>query len=135
MKIILCLDYSSFTEKALYTTKLFVESFKSADLSVLHVIDKQLFFATTGYETQLGADLERESKALKELCVQYLGANVKYIEEYGIPNLEIDRVIEQNEYDLLIIGNHGRHGLGERLLGSTAEHLLRHSKKPVLIIP
>ena len=135
MKILLCLDYSSFTKEVLATAKSFVESLKTAELSVLHVIDKQLFFATTGYETQLSEDLQRESEELKRLCVQYLGLNVKYIEEYGIPNLEIDETIEQTEYDLLIIGNHGRHGLGERLLGSTAEHLLRHSKKPVLIIP
>ena len=135
MKIFICLDYSSFTEKVLNTTKSFVESLKAADITVLHVIDEQLFFATTGYEVQLGEDLQNESKKLKELCIQYLGAGVKYIEEYGIPRLKIDEVLKEIDYDLLIAGSHSRHGLGERLVGSTAEHLLRNSKKPVLIIP
>ena len=135
MKIFICLDYSSFTEQVLNTAKSFVESLKAADITVLHVIDEQLFFATTGYEVQLGEDLQSESKKLKELCIQYLGADVKYIEEYGIPQLKIDEVLKEMDYDLLIAGSHSRHGLGERLVGSTAEHLLRNSKKPVLIIP
>ena len=135
MKIILCLDYSSYTERVLNATKSFISSFRSFEITVLHVIDKQLFFATTGYETQLGDDLQRESNELKVLCLQYLGPNVKYIETYGIPNAEIDMAIAENDHDLLITGNHGRHGLGERLLGGTAEHLLKQSKKPILMIP
>ncbi len=135
MKIIICLDYSSFTERVLSTTKSFIDSLNSAEITVLHIIDEQLFYATTGYEIQLGENLESESDELKELCIQYLGADVNYIVEYGIPKLKIDEMIAQINYDLLIAGSHSRHGLGERLVGSFAEHILRNCKKPVLIIP
>jgi nucleotide-binding universal stress UspA family protein len=134
MKIILCIDYSSFTEKMLNTVKYFVASIKEPEITVLHIIDQQLFYGTTGYEVQLNEDLQRESKELKELCILNLGPNVNYMEEYGIPNLKINEVM-QTDHDLLIIGSHGRHGLRERLVGSTAEHVLRNSKKPVLVVP
>lgn len=36
--------------------------------------------------------------------------------------------------DLIVIGTHGRHGLGRALLGSDAENVLRHSPVPVLLV-
>jgi len=135
MKIILCLAYSSFTKQTLTTVKSFIAALKSYEITALHVIDKQLFLATTGYETQLNDDLQRESHDLKELCIEYLGENITYVEEYGILNLEIHNAMAKNDHDLVLLGNHGGHGLAERLLGSTAEYIIRNSKKPVLLIP
>jgi nucleotide-binding universal stress UspA family protein len=36
---------------------------------------------------------------------------------------------------MLVIGTHGRTGLGHILLGSTAEYLVRHATVPVLVVP
>lgn len=135
MKILICLDNSSFAEKLLAAVKTFTDSFTSAAISVVHIVDEQLFYPTTGYEVQLTETLQSESKKLKELCIQYLGPDVNFVEEFGIPRLKIDEVLNEMDYDLLIAGSHSSHGLGERLMGSFAEHLLRISKKPVLIIP
>lgn len=135
MKIILCLDYSSFTEQVLGTVKTFIDSLNNAEITVLHIIDEQLFFATTGYEVTLGETLENESQELKELCIEYLGEEINFQEECGIPKLKVEEVLAEAEFDLLIAGSHSRHGLAGRLLGSFAEHLVRISNKPVLIIP
>jgi len=135
MKIVICLDNTSFRKKILATAKSFVGDLKSVEITILHIIDEQLFYATTGYEVQLGEDLETESKELKKLCVHYLGVNIKYISEYGVPKLKIDEMLVQMDYDLLIAGTNSRYGIGERLVGSFAEHILRNSRKPVLIIP
>lgn len=135
MKILLCLDYSSFTETILDTTKSITRAIKDVQITVLHIIDEMLFTAGTGYETQLGEQLDSESMELKKLCEQSFGKEVNYIEEYGIPRLKIEELLREIDYDLLIIGSHSRHGLGERLMGSMAEHILRNSTKPVLIIP
>lgn len=43
-------------------------------------------------------------------------------------------IIEQNEIDLVIVGTHGRTGLGKLLLGSAAENILRRALCPVLIV-
>ena len=135
MNIILCLDYSSFTERVLEAVTSFTSSVKDVKMTVFHVIDERMFYATTGYEVQLGEDLHSESNELKELCIKYFGVGVNYVEEFGIPVLKIGEMMEETAHDLLIVGSHSRHGLGDRLLGSTAEQVLRESNKPVLIIP
>jgi nucleotide-binding universal stress UspA family protein len=44
------------------------------------------------------------------------------------------RVISENEIDLIVVGTHGRTGLGKLLLGSVAEDILRHAPCPVLTV-
>ncbi len=134
MKLLICLDYSSFTDKILEFTKSLVAALKTAEITVLHIVDETLFFSTTGFEVQLGEMLNSESKELKEKCIQSLGKDTKYIEEYGIPKQVADEMLEQLDYDLLLVGSHGRTGIGSRLMGGFAEHVMRNSKKPVLFI-
>lgn len=43
-------------------------------------------------------------------------------------------ILEQSDTDLIILGTHGRTGLGKLLLGSVAEDILRHAPCPVLTI-
>jgi nucleotide-binding universal stress UspA family protein len=43
-------------------------------------------------------------------------------------------IIEENEIDLLVVGTHGRTGLGKLVLGSVAEGILRHAPCPVLTV-
>ncbi len=135
MHIILCLDYSANTSRILVSLQNMLPLFKDPKVSVIHIVDQALFASGTGYELQLGADIEDEGKELKALCSQYLGENVNYVEEYGVPMQMIDEILAQSDYDLLAIGTHSRSLLSNRLLGGEAEHLLRNIKKPVLVIP
>lgn len=43
-------------------------------------------------------------------------------------------IIEENEIDLVVVGTHGRTGLGKLVLGSVAENILRHAPCPVLTV-
>jgi nucleotide-binding universal stress UspA family protein len=43
-------------------------------------------------------------------------------------------IIEENEIDLMVVGTHGRTGLGKLLLGSVAENILRRAPCPVLTV-
>jgi nucleotide-binding universal stress UspA family protein len=47
---------------------------------------------------------------------------------------DICRVAEQEQVDLIIMGSHGRTGLGQVLLGSVAERVVRHAPCPVLVV-
>ncbi len=38
------------------------------------------------------------------------------------------------EFDLVVMGTHGRTGLGHLLMGSVAEKVLRHCKTPTLVV-
>lgn len=53
----------------------------------------------------------------------------------GKPFEEILRVADEWEADLIVLGTHGRTGLSHVLMGSVAEKVIRHTTKPVLIIP
>jgi len=52
----------------------------------------------------------------------------------GKPTKEIVSTSEELGADLIVITTSGRDSLGEKLLGSTAEHIIRYSKVPVLTI-
>lgn len=50
------------------------------------------------------------------------------------PSKGIINFANSNDFDLIVIGSHGRTGLRKRLLGSVAYGVVEHAKCPVLII-
>jgi len=53
--------------------------------------------------------------------------------EIGNPKAEIVRVASEKDIDLIVIGTHGRHGIG-LLLGSTATGVIHHAHCDVLTV-
>jgi hypothetical protein len=53
----------------------------------------------------------------------------------GDPAGEIVAAGREWEADLIVVGTHGRQGIGRRFLGSVAETVLRHAPCAVLVIP
>jgi universal stress protein A len=51
----------------------------------------------------------------------------------GSPKTEILGLAEEKSTDLIVVGSHGRHGLGV-LLGSTATSLLNHARCDILAV-
>ena len=51
----------------------------------------------------------------------------------GNPAVEIARVAESNDAELIVVGRRGHTPLLELLIGSTASQLLRHARFPVLV--
>ncbi len=135
MQIIICLDYSSFTDKFLSTIQSILKSFKDYEVSIIHIIDEMFFSYGNGNGVEQQEEVMTDGKYLKQLSLKYLGNKINYIEEYGLPRQKIDEILEQSQYDLLIIGSHSTSIYNSTLLGSVAKHLLRTSTKPVLVIP
>jgi len=52
----------------------------------------------------------------------------------GVPWREVLTIIEQNKPDLVVMGTHGRRGVGRAILGSVAEKIVRMSPAPVLTV-
>lgn len=52
----------------------------------------------------------------------------------GEPAAEILRLARQCGCDLIVMGTHGRTGLGRLLMGSVSEDVLRHAACPVLTV-
>ena len=53
----------------------------------------------------------------------------------GPPVQEVSAFAEDHDVDLIITSTHGRTGFKHILIGSTAEHVVRHAHCPVLVVP
>lgn len=135
--ILLAVDFDQ-VEIIADKAKMLAESYK-ATLSLIHVVDNMpIPDAGYGLETGLEADLTGEMivAAEKQLfgLAQILGVKEDRIwVELGSPKLEITRIAEENQMDLIVVGSHGRHGLA-LLLGSTSNGVLHHAKCDVLAV-
>jgi nucleotide-binding universal stress UspA family protein len=75
--------------------------------------------------------------ALNEVCDRVIGPDPGFPVETclreGPPAEEILRAADDLEADLIVMGSHGRTGLGRLLMGSVAEAVLRRAGCPVLL--
>jgi universal stress protein A len=113
-----------------------------AELSIISVLRP---FATTygiatmpgdltGQLAQLQADTTKQMRQrMVEIGREYgVPPERQYLPE-GQPAYEVHRVSKEAGIDLVVIGSHGRHGLG-LLLGSTANAVLHGAKTDVLAV-
>jgi nucleotide-binding universal stress UspA family protein len=88
-------------------------------------------------QSQMLMELERTVVAeLTRLAapIAAQGLKVETRHTLGAPAAEICRAAEELGADLVVMGTHGRSGLGHFLLGSVAEKVLRRAHCPVLTI-
>ena len=60
---------------------------------------------------------------------------VTHFTEYGSTADGIIDCAKEYGADLIVIGTHNRSGLDRLLMGSVAEHVIRHATVPVLVVP
>ena len=74
--------------------------------------------------------------ALEDLVPEAEKRSVKLTREVrtGTPAAAIIEEVSRVGADLVVMGSHGRSGVGRLLLGSTTEAVLRGSKVPVLVV-
>lgn len=53
----------------------------------------------------------------------------------GAPAQEILRAAKDADAAWIVMGTHGRRGIGQVILGSVADGVLRHASVPVLVVP
>lgn len=73
-------------------------------------------------------------RLLQELQPPTPNVRVEHRLEEGDPAKVIVRVAEEEHADMIIMGTHGRTGLGRLFMGSVAEHVLRHASCLVLSV-
>jgi nucleotide-binding universal stress UspA family protein len=64
-----------------------------------------------------------------------LGVEIAGTHREGIPHTEILSLAEEIGADLIVLGTHGRTGIGHLLLGSVAERVIRRAPVPVITVP
>ena len=116
----------------------------AAKVRLVHVVDQLKY--VTGFETfaAYNADLlplmeeagEQVLQAGRELAAS-AGVEVETLLFTSPVQRVCDIVVEQArtwKADLIVIGTHGRRGVGRLLLGSDAEQILRLAPVPVLLV-
>ena len=84
------------------------------------------------------AAIEEEQRSEAEGALQNLtsdlGLDAERRIEFGDAAAAICRVAEDEHFDLVVIGSHGRGFLKRMVMGSVSHHVLRHAPCPVLVI-
>ncbi len=145
MKVLVAVDKSSESHMALAYTCHLLEHF-DADVHVLHVMPdhvemaKQSFYAPFFSKDGLNQWIESEALQISEevykTCDTCLAGRVPCEPEIvsGDPAEEILEKAHSGQYDLLVLGSHGRSSLKGFLLGTVHAKVLHHSPIPVLIV-
>lgn len=112
-----------------------------AQVTVLHVVDVSLG-AVAGFPAHMAAMPaygELLEVVRREARVEMTKVNKRYpaagtLIREGTPRTRILDVAEELKADLIVMGTHGRTGLAHVFFGSVAEHVVRHSRVPVLTV-
>jgi nucleotide-binding universal stress UspA family protein len=81
-------------------------------------------------------ELERERKALLDFALDKIPDSVACMRvlESGDPADRIMHQLESGDYDLVVLGSRGLHGVKASVLGSVSRQVLRDSQAPVMIV-
>jgi universal stress protein A len=140
-KILLAADLTSNGIKASKYARYMAEKF-GAELHALHVLESVPTSTPTFAGGLALTSFVPESAAAAEAAIQELldpdhhfGNRLIPVTVDGTPATQILRYTEEADIDLIIMGTHGRTGLAHIVMGSVAEHVLRHAARPVLTVP
>ena len=138
-KILVPVDFSECAKKALRYAIPFAEQ-HDAEIVLLYVAPSSTY---VGGEygmidvTAIDADLRVSGeKRLKNFAAEEIPAKLdsQTVVRSGSPTTEIVELAEKLPADVIVISTHGYSGLKHVLLGSVAEHVVRHAPCPVLVV-
>lgn len=136
--ILVAHDFSDSGAKAFQRALVLSKQF-GARLQLLHVVEYIVPIDTSfGVISPFDGDLTDQlmasaRKRLIDLAENHHISSEHCQVELGSPKIEIIRIAEMIEADLIVLGCHGRHGLG-LLLGSTAASVVNHGVCDVLSV-
>lgn len=128
-------DFSGPSKEALRVAVDLATTFGAA-LTLLHVHDlpTYVYYGAEVDATLLGALESDARRGLDETATEATQrvSRTQAVFRIGSARSEIVSLIEAQRPDLVVMGTHGRHGVGHALLGSVAEAVVRLSPVPVL---
>lgn len=118
-------------------------------LQVVNSVEQQIAMMSTSsigiYPIPVGSGVLETVREYKRFAKHQLEEFKTDFEKSGIKNIKIlvkegsdrDEILETAEKencDLIVMSTHGRTGLKRALLGSVADHIVRHSECPVFLV-
>jgi nucleotide-binding universal stress UspA family protein len=113
-----------------------------ARLILAHVVAPPTLVAGEGYVAPATYDAIQDAarrgaeRGLARLAARARAAGVRVepLVLHGLPHEEIPRAARRRRADLIVMGTHGRTGLGRLLLGSVAERVVALAPCPVMTV-
>ena len=142
-KILVPVDFSDSSRAALEYAAGLARPF-DATIDLLHVWQAPAFIGAMTLPEVPATEatmVELVKKNAEEASIRFAGEAEKHgwrVREArcepGVPAHTIVAVAKRGNYDLVVIGTHGRTGLAHVLMGSVAETVVRHAECPVLTV-
>lgn len=146
-RILICLDGSELAEQILPYATQEALAFK-AELVLLQVVPEPVTFSPgipgagpVPVQTDTMIEVAKQASSgakdyLEELAapLREQGIKVETVAIIGRAGQMIVDYATRNSIDLITIATHGRSGLGRAVFGSVADHVLRRSGLPILLI-
>jgi nucleotide-binding universal stress UspA family protein len=138
-KILFPTDFSDVSQKSVK----YIQQLKGAgaqEVIVLHVIDEkelQVLSRVPDHYLQITSLMEKEiakEMAAVEADLAAEGFSVKLKVKTGKPFTEIMHTAAEEKVSVIVLGSHGKSNIGEMLMGSVSENVIRHAKVPLLVI-
>ncbi|MCK9327271.1 MAG: universal stress protein [Bacteroidales bacterium] len=148
--VLIAIDYDPSAQKVAETGYHLAEAM-NARVVVMHAITDTIGYYSRGYSSIMGftgyanndlwnlgsmEDLSAASVEYLDKIRTHLGdPSIETVIETGDPSDAILKVAERVNADMIVMGSHSRRGLEKILMGSVAEKVLRHTEKPMFVIP
>ena len=141
MNLLVAIDFSDSTDLILRVTARLAKSL-DASVWVVHVAEPNPDFV--GFEAgpevvrgQVAKELRQEHRRLQDHTdgLREKGVDATAMLVQG-PTVEtLLAMVEKQSTDLVVVGSHGRGMVGEMLLGSVSQGLIRSGRCPVTVVP
>ena len=138
-RILVPIDFSGRSRKVIESASRFAEHY-GASITLMHAVDLA-FFPYYGLGSDPLVDItknmtesseERLIEFAAELQAAGIIANWKTVD--GHPAETIRSLADEDDFDLIVIGSHGRSGFDRMMVGSISEKVLRSAHCPVLVV-
>lgn len=131
-RILVPTDFSPCSETALALAVALATGSKGASIELIHVVEASV----PAYDENLGVlepeALRTEMEMLSAARGNDVAINAQVI--HGDPRTKIVEFAGQHGIGLIVMGTHGRTGIVQLIVGSTAEAVMRHASCPVITV-
>lgn len=136
--ILFATDFSTASEAALpYVTALSLRY--GSTVHVAHVLPDAVLLRPGAPDPAVMGQIYEQAHSVAQEKMQQLAKHLKgfpcktYV-RHGAVLEAVSAIISEQDVDLLVLGTHGRTGLGKLIMGSVAEELFRQAPCPVLTV-
>ena len=136
--ILVAVDFSSSADQVVIKARDIAQR-NNAKLSLLHVVEYMppMDYGSEPMISNWGVNedemLQQAEQSLQRISKQHKLENMELSVQLGTPKHEISQFVKDNQCDLIVMGSHGRHGIG-LLLGSTANAVLHAMPCDILAV-